>query len=366
MKNGVLHMSTKQEERRQIRYNQPNLTTADRRAVADLLNEPGAWIAGNGPKVAEYEERVAAYTGADFAVAMANASVALEVVYLYYFGATQRPIEVPALSFAATALSLQRARRLVGHSYRPIKFVDCDSWWGITETPDISVSFGGKPLESTGLVADDAHYFFPNMFEGNLYKCRVLSHHAIKPLTCGEGGTILTNDEDLYHTARSLRSHSRNWAGWASTELGTNYRMTDIQATLLLSQLDHYEDDLALRQYLAKTYIENLELPAGECPWLMPVFERWHSYHLFSLQFVSGEIRAAVEKALREQGVETQRHYRPIPLLPAFLGQHEGEFSNATKRYTRALSLPMHTGLSPKDVRRICNIIKDTVEDYVE
>lgn len=340
-----------------IKYNQPNLTEEDIEAASNALRKPH--IAGNGPLVLHYEHQIAEYTGADYAIAVANATVGLEIVYSFYFNRSY-PVKTPSLSFAATATALQRARILLGDAKPQIEFVDPTTRF-ITETEDISVSYAGYPLGGTGFVADDAHYIYEDMcdFAGR-YEARVLSHHAVKPLACGEGGTILTNDPALDVWARNYRSHFR-----VSTDLGTsgwvgsNYRMQEAQAAILMNRLPRLSSETETRQALARRYRKNLDGIVK----LPPDHEK-HSYHLFVLEFRDKAERDLVQTSLKMEGVESVVHYKPIPLLPAFINKHQGLWTRATQVWNTCLSIPVHHGLKFADIDFISDIIKGSVNSW--
>lgn len=344
-----------------IRYNQPNLTESDLEAARRALSS--SHIAGNGPLVGMYEHEIAQFTGAQYAVAVNSATTALEICYSYYFGETSRAISVPSLTFAATATALQRARTLAGNRFAPLKFVDPNRRTLVTAAKDVSVSYSGYPLEDWGVIADDAHSIFEGMFNyGNYrYLARILSHHAVKPLACGEGGTILTGDDKLVEYARNYRSHWREATGFTGNTVASNYRMQEVNAAILLNRLPRVEEERSRRRELANVYKDELSFVAEID---LPLDHEKHSYHLFATRLPIA-LRDRVKSYLELNGVESVIHYKPVYDLPAFDGKHEVEEGRyASYVYATELSIPVHHGLSKDNILFIAGKIKEVIQAW--
>lgn len=234
-----------------------------------------------------------------------------------------------------------------------LKFADADDKTLCGYTPDVSISYAGYPLQGSGLVADDAHYLFDSMAEYGNYKTRVISHHAIKTLgNSGEGGTILTNDADFDAFAREYRNHGRNSDG-LTTFAGTNYRMTDIQASLLLSQLDRWYQNNSRRHEIANYYRDSL---AGYVE--LPPYHKRHSLHLFPIKFKSTEDRDRIQQQLKERGIGTQINYRPVHMQPLY--QYiAADCPVAEDHFARSLSIPIHLNLGEVELNYIVESIKE-------
>lgn len=326
-----------------IHYSQQTILPEDVKAVEKALTSN--WIAGSGPTTQKFEEAIADFTGYRFAVAVSNASVGLEIAYKWYFS-KMKYIYIPTLTFVATA----------NMAYRQgleLKFADADDKTLCGYTPDVSISYAGYPLQGSGLVADDAHYLFDSMAEYGNYKARVISHHAIKTLgNSGEGGTILTNDADFDAFAREYRNHGRNSDG-LTTFAGTNYRMTDIQASLLLSQLERWYQSNSRRHEIANYYRDSL---AGYVE--LPPYHKRHSLHLFPIKFKSTEDRDRIQQQLKERGIGTQINYRPVHMQPLY--QHiAADCPVAEDHFARSLSIPIHLNLGEVELNYIVESIKE-------
>ena len=290
---------------------------------------------------------MAEFTGHRFCVGVSNATAALEIAYSYYF-ANRKWVFIPTLTFVATA----------NVAYRQgveIKFSDADDKTLCTYSPDVSISLGGYPLSGQGLIADESHYLFPDMAGWANYKARVLSHHAVKPLSSGEGGSILTDDSDFYEYALEYRQHGRNKDGLTIFP-GNNVRMTDIQAALLLSQLERWNETNARRHEIAQYY--NTEL-RGYVE--LPPYHKRHSLHLYMIKLKSSEERDELQLHLAKHGIGTQIHYKPVHQQPLY--QHlYADCPVADDHFARSLSIPMHVGLTDGDTRFVVSTIKEYLE----
>jgi dTDP-4-amino-4,6-dideoxygalactose transaminase len=205
------------------------------------------------------------------------------------------------------------------------------------------------------------------------------SFHPVKHVAMGEGGAIATSDQDLADRLRRFRNHGMTktelvqremaedpgggtnpWY-YEMHELGYNYRVTDIQAALGLSQLQRLGWSISRRNELAFCYHRLLAqaFPEGEVRPLHSRGEVVHAYHLFvvAIDFEKCAVgRAEVMTRLREAGIGSQVHYVPVPLQPYYrnyAGTGPGDFPGAEAYYARALSLPMYPDLSDSDLERV-------------
>ena len=272
----------------------------------------------------------------------------MEIAYKWYF-AGRKWVFIPTLTFVATA----------NMAYRQgldIKFADSDDRTLNGYSPDVSVCYGGYPLSGRGLVSDEAHYIYENMggYNDRDYKASVISTHAVKPLSSGEGGTILTNDEEFALFANEYRSHGRDENG-LTVFAGHNFRMTEMQAALLLSQLDRWHEMNARRHEIAQYYRTEL---AGYVE--LPPYHKRHSLHLFPIKLPSTQMRDELRIYLKEKGIGTQIHYKPVHQQPLY--QHiYADCPIADDQYARSLSLPMHVGLNDDEIKYVANSIKEAL-----
>ncbi len=205
----------------------------------------------------------------------------------------------------------------------------------------------------------------------------VFSFHPVKIITTGEGGLALTNDANLYEKMCRLRTHgitnqarfmdarptNEIW-NYQQIDLGFNYRMTDIQAALGLSQLGRLENFVERRYEVVKIYEEVLRDLAISLPWQAPAV--LSSYHLYPIRVplgITGKTQREIYDTLRKVGIGVNLHYIPVHRHPYYekLGFKEKDFPEAEAFHKEAISLPIHTRLSLSDQLYIINAIKATV-----
>ena len=355
-------------------YAHQHISEDDIAAVVGVLRSD--WLT-QGPKVQEFEEALAAYVVAKFAVAVSSGTAALELAYR---ATTARAVVTSPLTFMATANAAVVAGAGVG-------FVDVDQATGNIDphpglTPPIGsvfvpVHFAGRaaPISQlTGfggavpVIEDACHALGGLDFDGcsRIGSCAhslatVFSFHPVKSITTGEGGAVTTNDESLARELRSLRDHGRE--GGLMVRLGTNARMTDIQAALGLSQLKRCDEMLERRAELVSVYGARMEAGGfgADSPVLVPPLylpEQFdaNAFHLYPVRIKNGK-RDEVKAKLNAQGIGGQKHYDPIvPLHPYYrerFGYKVGDFPNAEAWSAETLSLPLHAGMSEADVETV-------------
>jgi dTDP-4-amino-4,6-dideoxygalactose transaminase len=198
----------------------------------------------------------------------------------------------------------------------------------------------------------------------------VFSFHPVKIITTGEGGMLLTNDQQLATRAARLRSHGitrettemcgSNEGPWyyEQIELGFNYRLTDLQATLGLSQLARLDSFIAQRRAIAEAY----DLKLGHLDISLPPPSNDSAWHLYPVRIPNGR-RANVFAELRKRGISPQVHYIPVHLQPYYrnLGFSPGNFPNAEAYYQEALSLPIFPELSDTDQDLVVQALSATL-----
>lgn len=339
-----------------IPYGHQLIDDDDIAAVVEVLRSE--WLT-QGPRVAEFEANFAHAVGARFAVAYSSGTAALHgACAAARLGAGDRVVTSP-LSFAASA----NCARYVGAD---VDFVDIDPSTlnlDLARVPDcdalVAVHYAGLPLDLGGLkprprvvIEDAAHALGAATPDGPVGNCAhsdlaCFSFHPVKSITTGEGGAVTTNDEALAERLRTFRHHgirpTPERGGWAYDveEIGTNYRLTDLQAALGTSQLRKLPRFVDRRNALAARYRELLtDLPI-ELPPAAPNGWR-HAYHLFPVQV---DDRRRVFDGMREAGVGVQVHYEPIYRLAAY-GGDPSRFPRTEAVTARLLSLPMHAGLT--------------------
>lgn len=365
-----------------IPYGRQIITDEDIAAVVSVLK--GDYLT-QGPKIAEFERAFAAYTGASHAVAVANGTAALHLCALALnVGPGSRVITTP-ITFAASAncvkycggevwfadvdaatctLDPQATRRLM--ESKPRGFFN-----GI-----IPVDFAGLPVDMEAfrtladefgcwLIEDACHAPGASFQDssGRVHCCgsgrfadlAIFSFHPVKHIAAGEGGMITTNNEHLYRRLLSLRSHGitkdeksmeDNHGGWyyEMQELGYNYRLTDMQAALGMSQLSRADVGLERRRALAARYDETFQ---GVSQIKTPIVPQGH-HHAWHLYIIRTDRRKELYDHLRSKRIFCQVHYIPVHTMPYYrrLGFKKGDFPVAEQFYESCLSLPMYPALT--------------------
>ncbi len=359
-----------------IPYGKQEITEDDIKCVAETLRSD---YLTQGPKVAEFEERLASCCGARFAVVFSNGTAALHGAY-YAAGLEKGDsfITTP-MTFAATS----NAGLYLGASPR---FCDIEPDTGNIDTDGIPalidkstkliapVHYSGMPAdmekihsiatENGLMVVEDACHALGAVYNGErIGNCAysdmtVFSFHPVKHVATGEGGAVLTNNENLRNILARFRSHGivrdsfmeEPHGGWYNEmqELGYNYRMTDIQCALGISQLARAEESVRKRREIAAKYdtafsgIKGLKTP--------PYREnRMNAYHLYPLRIEKG--RKSVYDFLRTKGVYAQVHYLPVYMHPYYRANGFEDFSlpEAEKFYSMELSIPMFPSLTEQE-----------------
>jgi dTDP-4-amino-4,6-dideoxygalactose transaminase len=209
----------------------------------------------------------------------------------------------------------------------------------------------------------------------------VFSLHPVKTITTGEGGVVTTESDDLAGRLRAFRTHGvarvgvepEPWEGswyYEVQQLGFNYRLTDFQAALGLSQLKRLDDWVVRRNEIADAYRSSL---VGESrialPPAAPPGSR-HGYHLFVIRVLAGRTaRHAVFEGLRAQRIGVQVHYIPIyrfPLYRDVLGFAQDECSEAERYYAGAISLPIFPGMTDEDVQRVVGALSEQLDQAAD
>lgn len=372
-----------------IPYGRHLIDEDDLEAVAAVLRSD--WLT-TGPKVAEFEEGVAAFTGAAHGVAVCNGTAALHAaMHALHIGPGDEVV-VPPMTFAATAnCVLYQGGTPVFADVDPDTLLIDPEKVEAAITPRtraiIAVDYAGQPCDyprlreiadrhGLRLVADGCHALGAELSGarvGTLADLTVFSFHPVKHVATGEGGMIMTDDPGLASAMRSFRSHGitsdhrqREKAGswfYEMVELGYNYRITDIQCALGISQMKKLPGFLERRRAVAKLYDRLLAGVPGARPLsLRP--EALHAYHLYVVQLAQGIDRAAMFARLREVRIGVNVHYVPVHLHPYYrerFGHGPGLCPVAEAAYERIISLPMHAGLSDADVERVAGSLQEAL-----
>ena len=355
-------------------YGRQWIDDEDIAAVVAVLRSD--WLM-TGPNVEEFESAFAARTGAAEAVAVSSGTAALHLAVAALGIGPGDEVIVPSLTFAASA------NCVVYCGATPV-FADVDPETLLLDVADaerritprtraiLAVDYAGQPCDyaalraltaahGLALIADASHSLGATDRDrsvGSLADLSCFSLHPVKHITTGEGGVVTTDDTDLARRLRVLRNHgigtdhrqrAENGAWfYEMTELGFNYRLTDFQCALGVSQLRKLTGWIELRQELAAHYDEAFAAVDGIAP-LARRAGASHAYHLYVVQVAN---RDEVFAGLRDRGIGANVHYVPVHLHPFYrerFGTGPGLCPVAESAYERILSLPLFPQLGAED-----------------
>ena len=368
-----------------IPYGHQHITDEDIQAVIETLKSD---YLTQGPKIIEFEQAFARYVGAKYAVAVSNATAGLHLAATALQVRSGDKVIVTPITFAASAncirycngmvvfcdidpdtylMDIKKLRRLLetnppstfkgivpvdfaGYPHQMEEFRQLADEYGLWILEDACHAPGGYFIDSNG-----EKQFCGN---GKFADVTVFSFHPVKHIATGEGGMVTTNDKGLFDRLSLLRTHGitknpaclhENHGGWyyEMQELGYNYRLTDFQAALGLSQLKRADEGLKRRQKIAVRYNEAFKRIADiQTPYASP--DVFHAYHLYIIQVPD---RLDLYNYLHENGIYAQVHYIPLHLMPYYReqGNKPGDLPVAEKYYSRCLSLPMFPTLTDEE-----------------
>ena len=381
---------------KKIGYGHQYIDDNDIQAVVDVLKSDYLTC---GPKIEEAENKLCEITGAKHAVLIANGTAALHAMcFAAGIGSGDEVITTP-ITFAASAnCALYCGAKPVFADIDPETYnIDPDSIekciTGKTKAV-VAVDFTGQAVEVKRIrkicdkhklifIEDAAHSLgtkYNGVPVGSLADMTEFSFHPVKTCTAGEGGAITTNDDDLYKRLILFRTHGitrdqslmdkESEGGWyyQQVALGYNYRMTDIQAALLSSQLDKLDMFAKRRKELVKRYDEAFKL-IPEITVQKEISESDTVRHLYILQFNLEMLncgRREIFDALQAEGVGVNVHYIPTYTFPYYqsLGYKMGICPNAERLYERIVSIPLYYSLTDEQQDKVIEAVKKVVDYY--
>ena len=364
-----------------IPYGHQWIDNTDIKAVVRVLKSD--WLT-QGPAVELFEKAVANYCGATYAVAVSSGTSALYMAYRAAGITAGDEVITTPLTFAATS------NMLFFCGAEPV-FADIDKDSLNIDLGEIekkitkktkaiaTVDFAGNPCDYKRiltiakkhklLVIEDACHAlgakYQNKRVGSFADMTILSFHPVKHITTGEGGMILTNNKIFYEELKVLRSHGiikkPEKGGWyyEIENPSFNFRITDFQCALGLSQLKKLDKFIKRRREIVQLYhknfknIKNIILPQeskGSAS----------SWHIYPIQ-VAGQDRKKVFDRLRENGIGVQVHYMPLHLHPFYqkkFGYEAGDFPVAGQYYERAISLPLFPSMTSSNIKKVIATVK--------
>lgn len=392
---------------KKIPYGRQNITNEDIQSVIKVLKSD---FLTQGPNIAEFEAAFAQYVGCKYAVAVSNGTAALHLCTLALGVKGGDKVITTPITFVASANCIRYANGdVVFADIDPQTYLlDINSVRKLLESSPkgtyqgiIPVDFAGNAINmeqfreladeyDLWIIEDACHapggYFYDS--NNNKHFCgngeyadlSIFSFHPVKHIACGEGGMVTTNNEELYKELNRLRSHGitkfddhysnsiefatggykneTDYPGWymEMQELGYNYRITDFQAALGISQLKRAPAGLKKRREIAKIYndaFENKPYILGQAG-----IVDGHAYHLYIIEIKD---RLNLYKHLREENIFAQIHYIPAHLMPYYrqYGWKEGDLPYAEKYYEQCLSLPMFPTLTNEEQSFVIKTINE-------
>lgn len=373
-----------------IPYGKQTIDQSDIEAVESVLKSD---FLTTGPMIQKFEQRVAEYTGAKYAVAIANGTAALHASC--FAAGIQKGDEVitTPITFAASA-------NCVLYCGGTPVFADIDSNTYNIDPEDIerkitektkaiiAVHFGGQPCNMNRIheiaqknhlvVIEDAAHALGAEYKGHkigsLSDMTTFSFHPVKHITTGEGGMILTDNKEFYQKLKLFRTHGitreesfmkKNDGPWYYEQigLGYNYRITDIQCALGNSQMDKLSDFLERRREIAAKYDESFSQSKNI---VIPFQEKGSksAYHLYVIR-VPRERRKIIFEKLREAGIGVNVHYIPVYQHPYYRehGYDNVYCENAENYYAEAISIPIYPALKNEEQQYVINKIQEFSEE---
>jgi len=384
-----------------IPYGQQDITQDDIDAVVEVLQSSRIT---QGPAIEHFEQAVADYCEVKYTVAVSSATAGLHIACLAldlnqddilwtspntfvasancgrYCGAAVDFVDIDPNSYNLSVEALEKKLAEAETEGKlptvvvPVHLAgqSCD----MAKIADLAQKYGFRVLE-------DASHGIGAMYQGKpvggceYSDCAVFSFHPVKIITTGEGGMVLTNQEELYQKLIRLRTHGitrdpelmteASHGGWyyQQLELGLNYRITDIQAALGASQMKRLDQFVTRRRDLAQRYNELLQDLPLTLPWQHPdTNSSWHLYIIcLQLEKIQKSHQQVFEE-LRDAQISVNLHYIPVHTQPYYqqLGFQWGDFPNAEQYYREAISIPLYYGLTEADHDRVIQTLRQILK----
>lgn len=382
-----------------IPYGRQHITEEDIQTVIETLKSD---YLTQGPKICEFEKAFADYVGVKYAIAVNNATAGLHLAVTALNVKPGDRVIVPSMTFAASA-------NCVRYCGGEVVFCDIDKQTYLMDLKKletmlksapkgtyqgiIPVDFAGYPLNlevckrlaeeyNLWIIEDACHapggYFIDSKGiqqycgNGRFADISIFSFHPVKHIATGEGGMVTTNNKDLYDILCLYRTHgitkdpnflcNKNEGGWyyEMQKLGYNYRLTDFQAALGISQLKRAKIGLNLRQEIAARYTAAFSKVEGI---VVPFVAEnvYHAYHLYIIQVCD---RLGLYNYLHDNYIFAQVHYIPLHLMPYYrqFGYKEGDLPVVEEYYNHCLSIPIYPTLTEEEQDFVISKIVEFIE----
>lgn len=379
-----------------IPYGKQWIDEKDVESVVSVLESD--WLT-NGPKVAEFEKKFAKYVNANFAVAVSSGTAALHTASFAAGISKGDEVITTPMTFAASSncVLYQDGNPVFADIDKKTYNIDPDKIRKkITKEIKaiIPVDYTGQPCELDEIneiaeeqdltVIEDASHAVGSAYKGkkigSISDLSIFSFHPVKHMTTGEGGMITTDSKELYDKMMLFRNHgiikdeddfiSKSDDGWFYEQqiLGYNYRITDLQSALGISQLSKIDDFIKRRIKIVKGYNEAFETVDEIITPFHPDYVN-PSWHLYVIQLNLEKLSVTRKKVfdeLRKNGLGVQVHYIPVYFHPYYqkLGYKKGLCPNAEWLYDRIISLPLYPKMTDKEVDYVIETVKNVVNKH--
>lgn len=379
-----------------IPYGRQSIDRSDVKAVLTVLKSD---YLTTGPKINEFEKKFAQYVGSKYAVAVCNGTAALHLACLAADLKSNNELITSPLTFAASAnCALYCGAKPVFVDINEQGLIDENKIQRkITENTKIimPVHYAGFPCNLTKIkeiadkhkliIIEDACHALGSKYKSSMIgDCKysamtVFSFHPVKHITTGEGGMITTNNKKLYERLLVLRNHGivRNWkkfdppfggrnskfiGNWyyEMQELGFNYRLTDIQCALGISQLKKIGKFIKRRREIAKIYNQTFK-NNSRIEIIKENKDQFCSYHLYPIRVKNEKIRFKLFKFLQSKGIMCQVHYIPVYSHPYYqrLGYKKSLCPKVEKYYQKVISIPIYPLMKNSEIKYVINNIRE-------
>jgi dTDP-4-amino-4,6-dideoxygalactose transaminase len=381
-----------------LNYSRQSIDEEDKASVVDVLESSHLT---QGPKVKEFETAIANYIGVPYVACVNSATSALHTLMVALEVGPGSSVWVPGISFVATANCAE-------YCGANVKFFDVDAQTGnvsiaklegllssaeaANTLPEvvIAVDIGGRPCDLDKLLAlkirygflliHDASHSFGSEFNSRKVgsirgvDATVFSFHAVKPITTGEGGAICSFSSALVEKCKSISTHcidrSNQEEPWVydQTGLGFNYRLTDIQAALGVTQVHKSERFIEAKAGIAKRYDESLYKFRDRIATPIEVERGSRSaHHLYQIRVLEGAAkRRAYYDLLRQMGILSNVHYRPIYRNTYFIKKYgENALESCELFYSQILALPMYPNLTNAEQNGVISALNKIFDEIV-
>lgn len=378
-----------------LSYGKQTVDETDIQAVVDVLK--GDYLT-TGPFVKEFENKVANYVGAKYAVAVSNGTAALHMACFAAGINEGDEVIVSPMTFAASANAVLYCKGIpVFADIDPITYnIDPDRIEEkITDKTKaiIPVDFSGQSVDMDRIkeiadkhdlfIIEDAAHALGSEYKGRKIGSQAdmveFSFHPVKPITTAEGGIVTTNSEDLYKKMMIFRTHgitrdqgmlNEKHGPWyyEQQHLGYNYRLTDVQSALGTSQMNKIDDFINRRREIVKQYNEAFK----ELKEIVTPFEAkfsnsgWHIYVIKVKSELLTVTRKEIFEALQSENIGVNVHYLPVYLHPYYrdLGYEKGLCPNAEELYENMITLPLFPSMSNEEVNDVVAAVNKVIDYY--